>query len=727
MSEVLIDLYKTIKQINRPEQITFDNFLNDIQVGKWQDIVLNIRAMPSEDLQKKAKMSTPNVTLSGQFNTRYDNAIINHSGFIGIDLDEIDDPERVKQLLHGDPYVYAAFTSIRGRGLCVVFRINGDKHREAYAALSEYIFEKYEQVTDPTGVNPSRARFVSFDPYIYINAKAEKFTKLPKQKPAPKVPNVIYVQTDFDAMINEIVQRRVDITSNYRTWLNLGFAIADKFGPSGLDYFQNISQFWPNYKPDIAALQYRNCCKAKKEGVTIATFYYHAKAAGITIVSAQTKKIAQAASFSKKGGRKADAAIEYLKSAEGLPESETADIVAQVYANNIDIKDEDSIIEQLRDWLKLEFDIKRNEITKKIEVNGAEMDDVIFNDVFCGAKIMFDKINAEILQRVINSSGTITYNPFTAFFQRYAERKPKGVIREYFSCIHSDTGLGANEFFPEYVYHFGLRWLVGVISAMHYQHSPLMLVLAGKQRTGKTEFFRRLLPTELMRYYAESKLDRGNDDEILMSNKIIIFDDEMSGKSKQEENKIKSITSRDTIDLRLPYGHHAITLKRLAVLCGSTNEVANILKDLTGNRRILPVNVLSVDFDRIDKIDRVSLMMEAYWLYKDGFKWRLTEEDEKILNENTGEFESASAEAELIGRYFRHPVSPGEYGIKFYSTTDIKAFLEMKSLQKLTTTKIGIVLKDMGFTRYARKLNGYAVRGYDLIETTYPVDGLSGG
>ena len=61
-----------------------------------------------------------------------------------------------------------------------------------------------------------------------------------------------------------------------------------------------------------------------------------------------------------------------------------------------------------------------------------------------------------------------------------------------------------------------------------------MLVLAGEtQGTGKTHFFRYLLPNKLQNLYAESKMDNGKDDEILMTKKWIIVDDEMGGKSKE--------------------------------------------------------------------------------------------------------------------------------------------------------------------------------------------------
>ena len=55
-----------------------------------------------------------------------------------------------------------------------------------------------------------------------------------------------------------------------------------------------------------------------------------------------------------------------------------------------------------------------------------------------------------------------------------------------------------------------------------------------------------MLPKELRSYYAESKLDAGKDDEILMTQKLLIMDDEMGGKSKKEVKRLKELTSKQT-------------------------------------------------------------------------------------------------------------------------------------------------------------------------------------
>lgn len=716
----MISLFTKASQVKDGKDLPFDIFLENIREGKWQDFVLPIRAMQDKKARDEAKKRVPYVTISGKFRERTDAGLIQHSGYIGIDIDDVD-PEEIKSILCPDKYVAAAFTSISGRGLCVIFKINGDKHREAFSSIGEYLMEKYQLVIDPTSVNPSRARFISYDPHIYINPSAEKFTAIIKRKAEKKVPEIIYVQSDFDQIIQEIVSRRIDLTSGYDQWLRIGFALADKFGEGGRNYFHQVSQFSVSYSQRVCDKQYTNCLKAKKSGVTIGTFYHYAKSAGITTVSPQTKLIATTAHFAKKGARTKESAVQYLQDAEGITPDISEPIIDQVFQNNVAVDTKESPIDAVEMWLKQNYELRRNVITRYIENRGKQLQVKDFNTIYIQAAKVFEKCSYELIDRIINSDFTPDYNPLQEFFITHSSRKPKGTIRQLWESIDSDTGLSHGEFFPQYKEHFGTKWLVGLVSAVHGKHSPLMLVLSGnKQNTGKTEFWRRLLPRELRMYYAESKLDAGKDDEILMTQKIIIMDDEMGGKSKSETKRLKELTSKQTFSLREPYGRNNVDLERLAVLCGTTND-NEILNDPTGNRRLIPINVLSINHSSYNRIDKIDLLMEAYWLWKDGYTWELSSEDIQILNDNTGYFEQPSAEYELIAKHFSKPAHDDSMGVIFLTATDIKARLERDSMQKLNINRIGMEMKRIGWTKVAKKRSAIVVKGYYVFDKMAPV------
>lgn len=723
-----ISIYPKASETKNGKVIDMDLFLDSIQNGKWQDLVLPIRAMKNKEERTSAKKKVPYVTVSGTFRERNNKGLLEPSGFIAIDIDNVD-PEEVKSIVCPDRHVYAAFTSISGKGLCLIFRIDPKKHSEAFEGIQEYLFTQYQIVIDASGKDISRPRFISYDPHIFINQGASKFTAYHKPiKALTKVPQVVYVQNDFEQIIKEITSRRIDITGDYHQWLAIAYGLADKFGEGGRGYFHDISQFSHLYDYKKADKQFTECLKrsASSKTATIATVIYLAKLAGIQTVSERTKLITQTAALAKKGRRTKEDTVALLKDVEGISAAESEDIIEQVFNNNIQPPADDSPVEAIENWLRQNYEFRRNSITRYIENGSVPMQEKDFNSIFIAAKKLFDKeVTNDLIKRLINSHFTSDYNPLLEFFNRHQSRKPAGTIRALFDCLESDTGLSESEFFPEYKYHFGTKWLVGIISAIHGKHSPLMLVLSGnKQGTGKTEFFRRLLPEELHKegrlypdYYAESKLDAGKDDNILMTQKLIIMDDEMGGKNKKEEKKLKELLSKQTFSLREPYGSNNVDLQRLAVLCGTTNE-NEILNDPTGNRRIIPINVLSIDHVSYNAIDKTDLLMEAYWLWKDGFRWELSGEDVRILNANTGHFQESSPEFDLFVKHFEKPGDGPNPWIEFMTATEIKSILEMRSGQKLNPKRLGIEIKNAGFERVAKKVKGSTIRGYEVIQVS---------
>lgn len=48
-------------------------------------------------------------------------------------------------------------------------------------------------------------------------------------------------------------------------------------------------------------------------------------------------------------------------------------------------------------------------------------------------------------------------------------------------------------------------------------------------------------------------------------------------------------------------------LERLAVLCGTSND-EEIINDPTGNRRIIPINILDIDHEKFEEINKTDLV-----------------------------------------------------------------------------------------------------------------------
>lgn len=711
-----LSYYTHITQQKSTKMIAYDLFLEGIQNGRWQDYVLPIRAIADADERRAKKQKAPCVTVSGTFDERTDKGITQHSGYIVVDIDDLTDVNETKSILCADKYVAAAFTSISGRGLCAIFKINPARHREAFQGLSEYLFTNYDIICDPTSINVSRVRFVSYDPDLYQNEEAVKFATYPKSKPPKKVEKTIFATNDFESILEQIVGRRLNLCDNYHDWLRIAFALVHQFGERGRDYFHTVSQYSAKYDGAIADKQYNSCMRNTATNVvTIATFYYYCKQAGIRVYSERTRKIAYSAINGKKGGLNAEQVAANLAKFEDIHDA--LPIVKQVMENDIEVKGEDCLIDQFELWIRQNYDLQRNEITRYIENNGQTIKQKDFNTIFIKGKKLFDKINYEIIDRLINSDFIDDYNPFFRFFEAHQDINSTGHIEALFASVNAKDNA--------FLQHFGRKWLLGIISAIHGQHSPLMLVLSGeRQGTGKTEFFRRLLPKELQCYYAESKLDAGKDDEILMTQKLLIMDDEMGGKSKKESKRLKELTSKQMFSLREPYGRNNVDLNRLAVLCGTTND-NEILNDPTGNRRIIPTHVDSIDHVAYNRVDKTALMMEAYNLWKGGEVWQLTRDDINYLGIDNKSFEVTSLEAELISKHFEP--ADGHHGAEWMTASDIKVYIENLTHQKLLLDKIGKELKRLGFVQESKLMAGRQTkRVYHVCKLNAPENNQNG-
>jgi len=234
---------------------------------------------------------------------------------------------------------------------------------------------------------------------------------------------------------------------------------------------------------------------------------------------------------------------------------------------------------------------------------------------------------------------------------------------------------------------------------------------------GKTNFFRNLLPPELSVYYGESKLDRGKDDEILMTQKLILCDDEFSGKSKKDAEKLKDLLSKQWFNVRPAYARRNEDLLRIAVLCGTSNA-NDVLNDLEGNRRIIPLDVKSINWEKYKEVDKTMLFMELYNLYienPDGFM--LDENDIASLNRITIGNEETCTEVEAINMYFGLPSEhPNQHPV-FYTPTALKVEIEnMSKTLRVSPKKLGSALKKLGIEKVGKKTNGSTIYGYFLIK-----------
>lgn len=82
---------------------------------------------------------------------------------------------------------------------------------------------------------------------------------------------------------NRTVAQGIDLTQGYDNWRNIGFALADGLGEAGRAIYHQLSRLNSQYAPNDCDKQYDACLRSHGSGVTMATFFYLAKQAGVDI------------------------------------------------------------------------------------------------------------------------------------------------------------------------------------------------------------------------------------------------------------------------------------------------------------------------------------------------------------------------------------------------------------------------------------------------------------
>jgi predicted P-loop ATPase len=688
-----VSYYQSIKTPNSKEVADVVAILDNIKNGVYEDVAHAVRIAKNEEEKKAAKNKAPIITVSGTFNQRKNDALISHSGLIAMDFDDINDYGDAFNLLINDPYSYAVFMSISGKGICCLVKIDGKRHLDAFLGLEQYYYENYKLQVDRACKDVSRPRFLSYDPDLFLNEQSQVFKLYPKKETKQqqqKINNFSggnHYSQKFELILSRINK---DLTNDYADWLKIGFAIASEYGEGGLDYFKYVSSFSHKYNEFECEKKYKTLLGDASNGVNISSFYYICQQNGIDITDQREVDQRKEIQRLKQLGKTKQEVIQAIPNA--INEIVDFEFNRQTPAKNnqLDI----NLVEQ---FIREKYPIKKNEVTRFYELDGVQLEQQDLNTIYIDVKKVFSKASREIIESIIFSNYTEKYNPLLDYFNGL-KWDGKDHLAELTHVITSNTG--------DFAYRLhGLQyWLCGIIdSVINQEPNLLCLVLAGQQNTGKSTFFTKLLPNELKKYFSTSQLDRGKDDEILMCQSLIIFDDEFSGKSKQDAKQMKRLLSAHSFTLREPYGRQNVTLKRLATLCGTCNEL-DVLNDPTGNRRFIVYDINGqFDYERYNKIDKSQLFAQCVELVKNGKhrdKYDIFLQD---LQDLSGEFMEVSIEEELLNEFFM----PSVYGA-FYQTTKIKDIIEEHTQQKLGVKKLGQALNKLKFNRI--KQNG--IYGY---------------
>ncbi|UFH35086.1 BT4734/BF3469 family protein [Flavobacterium acetivorans] len=242
--------------------------LDDIRSGKYKLEINNCRKTlineKNKELYKKNKSKLKAVSFCGLFeNGRKLSNLSSYNSLIVIDIDEIEDIDKVKAKLVKDPYIMALWDSPSFQGLKGLIKVDStiENHKDFFFSLSIYFLQEYNIELDKSGSDITRLCYVSWDPDIYINYDSVIFDELinvPDKKPNEKkktvestkiksVPKNAFATEGLNnqldrQLLKKIItflnSRNLSITNDFSSWVKVAVIIANSFSYDlGENYF----------------------------------------------------------------------------------------------------------------------------------------------------------------------------------------------------------------------------------------------------------------------------------------------------------------------------------------------------------------------------------------------------------------------------------------------------------------------------------------------------------
>lgn len=733
------------------ENLEIPAILEQLKNDKYKNRILQLRKLlvaGNESEYTKQKKSLPAFTPCGLFEGgRKLEFLKEYSGLLILDIDKLDSRHlsNIKQTVQGIAFTYCVFTSPSGYGLKILVKINSspDHHKLVFNQVKKYYESVLNIAIDPSGKDITRLCFFSWDPKIYINNNAQVFRTTAKLNPCRDVPPErlnLPVSDQIESIIQQIEQHQIDITSEYKDWLSIGFALIDALGAGARQPFHRISRFYHKYNSEECNKQFDKCLNSNNSGITVKSFFHFAKQHGIlckdvpqarltsnsvntpllqplnTTLTPVHETVTQSEAegsiqLPQQLGNFQDVPVARLESEKEKTEPTDAIAGKQTDETPKSKKGGTNKFHLVRDYLIENFDIRYNYVSTNFEYKEKEQEffePMNENDIFI--KMQLDGLSFSLSNLVafLKSSMVPKYNPFTQYFESLPPWDGKtDFIQELVSFVNLKP-----ELCDRFDKHFK-KWLVRVVKCAlvdSYFNKQAFILVHDKQNSGKSTICRFLCPPSLKNYIAEN-LSIDKDSRILLTTNLLINLDELSTLSKVEINSLKSLFSKDKINDRLPYDRKNSIIPRRASFIGSTNQ-AEFLNDESGSVRWLCFEIRSIDWSYKEKVNIDNIWSQAYTLYKSGFHCDLTPEEIKENEEYNRQFNITTTEYELIHKY----LSPGtrEHNDCFMTATDILLYLadQTNGKVKLNNINVGRALKMLSFARdknYPDKNYGYFV------------------
>lgn len=701
----------------------------------WSKYVDPVRQAYGTDEYKKLKNTLPALTMSGIFpkGSRLNESIIEHSGRIVLDIDELEDSVYdAKEALKQDKYSEAVFFSVGGKGLAVSVKIDGKKHEESFEALQKYYKSMYGLKLDASCRNVARLRYVTSDPEIYINLESEKFEIQEEEKfisddYVGNSPN--FHDTGAEHTVDkEIIRRSVtliaeSVKGGVHHAIMQASELAGGYIAGGLVDEGEIVEAMLS-----AILQKPGALSRKEELKKINDGIRHGKTRPINelMVDASKSKEPRRFEFIKWYDMTAEEKAKHSNMIAEIRERhrEGRDIsndemvlICNTYSYDLNVYS--MIKAEIWEKEKPFFRFARKNDIQQLEVLVAEMYDVRYNvimdrtelyidgknsncrdiraEIYVGLKEKGYKVKLETVTQYLRSAKVKAYDPFKDYFDNLEPHDGKDYIKEL--CRHVRTN--DDDFFYEMVKKHLVR---SVKCSKGIEENRFVVVLMSeKQDIGKSRFIRELNPFGHF-YFTESGIKSGGqekDTTIALTQNFIYNVDELENVFRRNMERFKSMVSSYIINERGSHRQDAKMMVRRANFWASTNK-KEFLEDVS-NTRWLVFYVHSIDWAYSQNIDIHKVWAQAKALSELSYPTRLTKEEKRLQTLWNKQYEDVSTEELLVSNLFEKANNGGD---NYMFISQIMEHIASRTQLKveLSPRKVGLLFTKLGFESTRKRM-----------------------
>jgi predicted P-loop ATPase len=176
----------------------------------------------------------------------------------------------------------------------------------------------------------------------------------------------------------------------------------------------------------------------------------------------------------------------------------------QEIQKNVNGKKKKHQILEVKDYLDLKYEFRRNDLTLEVEYRKVEdkkfqvLDEARINSIWIELQVDGFKISDAVLIKILNSHLVNNHHPLKSYFDSLPKHDGIDHIQKLADSIEIDDAAVENIHLKDLWKPYLEKWLVGsVATVLGKGTNQLCLILAGGQGVGKTTWLNKLCPKGL--------------------------------------------------------------------------------------------------------------------------------------------------------------------------------------------------------------------------------------